>query len=117
MPLTEEVFRFADDLGPSKIVHVYEPTLGLKAVPVIDNAAPGPSIGLRMAPDVSTTECFRLACAMRAVRKGLRRPGRENLRVVKEVANAASVFREVMRVTHDHPYQAIIDAANTKNAI
>jgi hypothetical protein len=43
--------------------------------------------------------------------------GEKNLRVVKEVANAASVFREVTRVTHDHPYQAIIDAANTKNAI
>jgi glutamate dehydrogenase (NAD(P)+) len=56
---------FADDLGPAKIVHVHEPTLGLEAVLVVDNVAGGPSIGgLRMAPDVSTEECVRLARAM-----------------------------------------------------
>jgi glutamate dehydrogenase (NAD(P)+) len=54
-----------DDLGPAKIVHVYEPTLGLEAALVVDNVARGPSIGgLRMAPDVSTEECIRLARAM-----------------------------------------------------
>jgi glutamate dehydrogenase (NAD(P)+) len=59
------VFRFADDLGPAKIVHVHEPALGLRAVLVVDNVARGPSIGgLRMAPDVSTEECVRLARAM-----------------------------------------------------
>jgi glutamate dehydrogenase (NAD(P)+) len=57
--------RFADDLGPAKVIHVHEPRLGLKAVLVVDNVARGPSIGgLRMAPDVSTEECFRLARAM-----------------------------------------------------
>lgn len=61
----DDVFDLADELGPSKVVHVSEPTLGLKAVLVIDNVARGPSIGgLRMAPDVSTTECIRLARAM-----------------------------------------------------
>ncbi len=61
----ENVFRFADDLGPAQIVHVYEPTTGLKAIVVVDNIAAGPSIGgLRMAPDVSLEECFRLARAM-----------------------------------------------------
>lgn len=61
----EDVFRFADELGPSKIIHVYEPSVGLKAVLVVDNVAAGPSIGgVRMAPDVSTEECFRLARAM-----------------------------------------------------
>jgi glutamate dehydrogenase (NAD(P)+) len=60
-----DAFRFADDLGPTKILHVYEPILGLKAVLVVDNVARGPSIGgLRMATDVSTEECFRLARAM-----------------------------------------------------
>jgi glutamate dehydrogenase (NAD(P)+) len=55
----------ADDLGPAKVIHVHEPTLGLKAVLVIDNVAAGPSIGgLRMAADVSTAECARLARAM-----------------------------------------------------
>ncbi|KPK40527.1 MAG: glutamate dehydrogenase [Gammaproteobacteria bacterium SG8_47] len=61
----EDSFRFADDLGPLKIVHVHEPAIGLKAVLVVDNVAKGPSIGgVRMAEDVSTEECFRLARAM-----------------------------------------------------
>ncbi len=61
----EDVFRFADELGPAKIVHVYQPSLNLKAILVVDNVAMGPSIGgLRMAPDVSSEECFRLARAM-----------------------------------------------------
>ena len=60
-----DLFQFADDLGPAKIIHVHEPTIGLKAVLVVDNVARGPSIGgLRMAPDVSVEECFRLARAM-----------------------------------------------------
>jgi len=60
-----EVFDYVDELGPTKIMHVYEPTSELKGVLVIDNVAAGPSIGgLRMAPDVSTRECARLARAM-----------------------------------------------------
>lgn len=58
-------FAFGDELGPAKIIQVYEPSRGLKAVLVVDNVARGPSIGgLRMAPDVSTQECFRLARSM-----------------------------------------------------
>jgi glutamate dehydrogenase (NAD(P)+) len=61
----EGAFRFADELGPARIVHVHEPGLGLRGTLVVDNVATGPSIGgLRMAPDVSTEECFRLARAM-----------------------------------------------------
>jgi glutamate dehydrogenase (NAD(P)+) len=61
----EEAFRFADELGPARIIHVHEPGLGLRGTLVVDNVATGPSIGgLRMAPDVSTEECFRLARAM-----------------------------------------------------
>ena len=61
----EEAFAFGDELGPARIVHVYEPSIGLKGTLVVDNVASGPSIGgLRMAPDVSTEECFRLARAM-----------------------------------------------------
>jgi glutamate dehydrogenase (NAD(P)+) len=63
--MMEKPFRFADDLGPAKILHVYEPRLGLKATLVVDNVAMGPAIGgCRMAADVSTEECFRLARAM-----------------------------------------------------
>jgi len=61
----DDVFRFADDLGPTKILHIYQPQLGLKATLVVDNVAIGPAIGgCRMATDVSTEECFRLARAM-----------------------------------------------------
>jgi len=59
------VFGYADELGPAKIIHVYEPSVNLKAVLVVDNVAKGPSIGgVRMAEDVSTEECVRLARAM-----------------------------------------------------
>jgi glutamate dehydrogenase (NAD(P)+) len=56
---------FADDLGPEKIVHIYEPKSGLKAIVVVDNLALGPAIGgCRMATDVDAREVFRLARAM-----------------------------------------------------
>ena len=61
----EDLFSFADDLGPAKIVHACEPSVGLKAVLVVDNVAKGPAIGgVRMATDVTTEECVRLARAM-----------------------------------------------------
>jgi glutamate dehydrogenase/leucine dehydrogenase len=60
-----DVFRFADELGPFKIVHIHRPAVGLKAVVAIDNTACGPAVGgVRMAPDVSAEEAFRLARAM-----------------------------------------------------
>ena len=59
------ILRFADKLGPAKIIQVYEPTIDLKAVLVIDNIAMGPAIGgIRMAPDVSIDECVQLARTM-----------------------------------------------------
>ncbi len=57
--------KFADEYGPEKVVYVYEPRCGLQGIIVIDNIAAGPGIGgIRMAPDVSTGEVFRLARAM-----------------------------------------------------
>ncbi len=54
-----------DDFGPFKIIKVHEPSVGLRGALVVDNVARGPAIGgMRMAPDVSTEECFRLARAM-----------------------------------------------------
>ena len=61
----EDVFRFADEIGPLRIVHIHQASTGLKAVVAVDNTACGPSIGgVRMAADVSTEEAFRLARAM-----------------------------------------------------
>ncbi len=63
--MTEPGFRFCDELGPKTILHIYEPSVDLRAILVVDNVATGPSIGgVRMAPDVSLGECFRLARAM-----------------------------------------------------
>ena len=60
-----EFDRFCDDLGPAKIVHIHDPQCGLQAIVVVDNTACGQSIGgVRMAPDVTTEEVFRLARAM-----------------------------------------------------
>jgi glutamate dehydrogenase (NAD(P)+) len=54
-----------DELGPFKVIHIHEPSVNLRGILVVDNVARGPSIGgLRMAPDVSELECFRLARAM-----------------------------------------------------
>lgn len=56
---------FCDDLGPAKVVHLYDPCCQLRAIVVVDNVACGPSIGgVRIAPDISTEEVFRLARAM-----------------------------------------------------
>lgn len=63
--MIESFTEYCDDLGPSKIVHIHEPSSGLKAIVVVDNVACGPSIGgVRMAPEVTTREVFRLARAM-----------------------------------------------------
>ena len=51
--MNDSLFRFADDLGPAKILHLHLAEVGLKAVVVVDNTACGPAIGgVRMAPDV-----------------------------------------------------------------
>jgi glutamate dehydrogenase (NAD(P)+) len=61
----QDLFNYADEIGPAKIIHIYEPAAGLKGILVVDNVAMGPSIGgVRIALDVSVDECFRLARAM-----------------------------------------------------
>jgi glutamate dehydrogenase (NAD(P)+)/glutamate dehydrogenase (NADP+) len=66
MPATTfDYEHFCDELGPAKVVHIFEPASGLRGVVVIDNVACGPSIGgVRMAANVSSQEVFRLARAM-----------------------------------------------------
>lgn len=58
-------FQTNDDFGPARVIQIRVPSLGLIAATVIDNIACGSSVGgVRMAPDVSIEECFRLARAM-----------------------------------------------------
>lgn len=61
----DDPFRFSDQFGPAKIVHITERTTALRATVIVDSVALGPAIGgVRMAPDVTTAECFGLARAM-----------------------------------------------------
>lgn len=61
----DPLFAIADDLGPEEIVHLSRMEIGLRAIVVVDNTACGPAIGgIRMAPDVSVEEAYRLARAM-----------------------------------------------------
>jgi glutamate dehydrogenase/leucine dehydrogenase len=63
--MSDDMWRFVDDLGPEKIVYLHDPATGLRAILVVDNVACGPSIGgARMDVDVTVDECFRLARAM-----------------------------------------------------
>lgn len=83
-------FRFADDLGPKAVLHVYEPKVGLWAIVVVDNVACGPAIGgTRMAPDVSLEECFRLARGMtfKNAAAGLPHGGAKSVIVADPVMN------------------------------
>ena len=60
-----DLFERGDALGPVKVAHVCEPSVGLRAVLVVDNVARGPAVaGCAWAPDVSVEECIRLARAM-----------------------------------------------------
>ncbi|MEM3640797.1 MAG: Glu/Leu/Phe/Val dehydrogenase [Candidatus Bathyarchaeia archaeon] len=60
-----ELDVFADEWGPEKIVYVYDPSVKMKGILVIDNTALGPGKGgIRMTPTVSVEEVFRLARVM-----------------------------------------------------
>lgn len=55
----------SDQYGPEYILEVNDPSIGMKGFLVIDNTALGPSKGgIRMTPDVTVEEVFRLARTM-----------------------------------------------------
>lgn len=57
--------KMTDELGPAKILHVYDPETKMKGVVVVDTAPMGiAGGGTRMMPDISTQEIFGLARAM-----------------------------------------------------
>ena len=54
-----------DELGPEKILQIYDPKLNYHGVVVVDNTALGPGKGgIRYVPDLSVDEVFNLARAM-----------------------------------------------------
>ena len=89
--------QLADDLGPEKVILITEPACGLRAVLVVDNTAAGPAIGgIRMAPDVTVDEVFRLARAMTfknaaaGLRHGGGKPGSSATRTCRSPTRNAS---------------------------
>ena len=61
----ERVEPLFDEWGPEKILQVYDPATKMRGVVVIDNTAIGPGKGgIRMQPDITIDEVFRLARAM-----------------------------------------------------
>jgi len=60
-----ELMKRADEIGPERIFHVYDPAVGMKAVVVVDTTAFGRAAGgTRMLPDITTEEIASLARAM-----------------------------------------------------
>lgn len=54
-----------DEFGPEYIVKIYDPKIGMEGFLVVDNLVFGPGKGgIRMTPDVTEEEVFRLARAM-----------------------------------------------------
>ncbi|MEK6856472.1 MAG: Glu/Leu/Phe/Val dehydrogenase dimerization domain-containing protein, partial [Nanoarchaeota archaeon] len=54
-----------DAYGPEKILHVYNPKVGMKGFAVLDNLSLGPAKGgIRMTPTVSVDEVAKLARTM-----------------------------------------------------
>ena len=59
---TQEMYN---KIGPEKIVEIYDPETGMKGIVCIDSTKRGPAKGgVRMRPDVTKDEVFRLARAM-----------------------------------------------------
>jgi glutamate dehydrogenase (NAD(P)+) len=57
--------KMTDQLGPEKILHVYDPVTGMKGVVVVDTVSlAGAAGGTRMLPDITTEEIGWLARAM-----------------------------------------------------
>ncbi len=60
-----EWVELTDELGPEKIVHVYDPVTGTKGIVVVDTTSLGGAAGgIRMLPDITSEEIFWLARVM-----------------------------------------------------
>ena len=60
-----EIHNIGDNIGPEKIMLLRQPRVGLEAIVVVDNVACGPAIGgVRMSPDLTIDEIYRLSRSM-----------------------------------------------------
>lgn len=61
--MNKEIIK--DELGPEYVLEVYDPKIGMEGFLVIDNTALGPGKGgIRMTPNITVEEVFRLARTM-----------------------------------------------------
>jgi len=106
MGAEEEIFGYADELGPEKVLHFYDPRLKLQGILVVDNTALGPGFGgIRMAPDVTTEEVFRLARAMTLKNSAAGIPyggAKGGIRGDPAVANKDEIIRAYARFLQPH---------------
>jgi glutamate dehydrogenase/leucine dehydrogenase len=105
-----EAFAYCDELGPEKVIEIYDPKTQVKGVLVVDNVAMGPSIGgIRMAPDVSVEECVRLARAMTLKNSAARLPHGGGKAVIVADPAAARPEKERLIRSFAHAIAAIDD--------
>ncbi len=101
MLIRGDAFSFSDEMGPEKILHVYDPKTGMKGIVVVDNTARGSAVGgVRMAPDVTVEEVFRLARTMTLKNSaaGIRHGGgKSGIIASPEVENKGDVIRSFAR--------------------
>jgi glutamate dehydrogenase (NAD(P)+) len=58
-------FLMSDEWGPEYVIKVFDPVVGMEGILVIDNTLSGPGKGgIRMTPDITEEEVFRLARTM-----------------------------------------------------
>lgn len=101
--MATNTFAHCDDLGPEKVMELYDPATGLNAILVVDNVAAGPAIGgVRMAADATTEECARLARAMtlKNAMAGLPHGGGKAVIVADPAMPAAAKERLVRSFAH-----------------
>lgn len=59
------VMAFPDKWGPEKVIQVYDVSIGMEGIVVIDNTARGPGEGgMSIKPSVTSKDLFRLARTM-----------------------------------------------------
>jgi len=106
MGAEEEIFGYADELGPEKVLHFYDPRLKLQGILVVDNTALGPGFGgIRMAPDVTTQEVFRLARSMTLKNSAAGIPyggAKGGIRGAPGMANKDEIIRAYARFLRPH---------------
>ena len=110
-----------DEWGPEKVLTVYDPKTGTKGFVVIDNTALGPGKGgIRMTPDVTADEVYRLArvmtwkCAMAELPFGGAKGGMVfNKDVDKETQVRA--YSRAMKVVSPEQWVAAPDVNSSEN--